>query len=165
MLRSTQRLSRLASAAPLLLRRFCASPPQLRSPDDGATACCVRDASAGRPVFGVFATSRTLTELGGAASFVDLPPVNTQLLQGRFFAMLESSLGRRMLTSPLTGEVLRRNEALLAAAAPATAAPPSRPGALPAPLWLLDVTCEDDSEWQALQPEGGAPQPPSRPPA
>ena len=155
MLRPVQRLARLASAAPPLLRRFCAAPPLLRSPDDGATACCVREASAGRPVFGVFATSRTLTELGGSASFVDLPPVETQLLQGRFFAMLESSLGRRMLTSPLTGEVLRRNEALLAAASP------SPPDAPPVPLWLLDVACEDDSEWQALQPaaapEGGAP--------
>ena len=157
MLRPVQRLARLASAAPPLLRRFCAAPPLLRSPDDGATACCVREESAGRPVFGVFATSHTLTELGGSASFVDLPPVETQLLQGRFFAMLESSLGRRMLTSPLTGEVLRRNEALLAAAVPVS---PS-PGAPPAPLWLLDVACEDDSEWQALQPaaapEGGAP--------
>ena len=156
MLRSVQRLARLASAAPPLLRRFCAAPPLLRSSDDGATACCVREAPAGQPpVFGVFATPRTLAELGGSASFVDLPPVEAQLLQGRFFAMLESSLGRRMLTSPLTGEVLRRNEALLAAASP------SPPGAPPAPLWLLDVACEDDSEWQALQPaaapEGGAP--------
>ena len=157
MLRSAQRLARLARAAPPHLRRYCAAPLLLRSSDDGATACCVHEAPAGQPpVFGVFATPRTLAELGGAASFVDLPPLGTHLLQGRFFAMLESSFGRRMLTSPLSGEVLRRNEALLAAA---PSAPPS--DAQPAPLWLLDVTCEDDSEWQTLQPaaahEGGAP--------
>ena len=150
MLRPAQRLAaRLASAAaPPLARRFCAAPPLLRSAD-GATACCVREAaSAGQPpTFSFFATPRTLAELGGAASFADLPPVQTQLVQGRAFAMLESAAGRHVLAAPLSGEVLRRNEALLGAVHS------PRPGGVPpAPLWLLDVACEDDSEWQALQP-------------
>jgi hypothetical protein len=59
--------------------------------------------------------------------------------------MLESAAKRQlMLRSPLTGEVTRRNDALLA--------PPPLP-ALPAgsPLWLLDVAADDNAEWEALK--------------
>jgi hypothetical protein len=73
--------------------------------------------------------------------------------------MLESSAGRVVLAAPLSGEVLRRNEALLAQGAAGEA--PLRPGAFrPEPLWLLDVACADEEEWEALQPaeaqDGGA---------
>jgi hypothetical protein len=57
--------------------------------------------------------------------------------------MLESAASQRlMVVSPLTGEVSRRNEALLRG----DASPP-----LDQPLWLLDVAGCDEAEWEALQ--------------
>jgi hypothetical protein len=57
--------------------------------------------------------------------------------------MLEAPGGRQLqLVSPLTGEVTRRNDALLAATPP--------PLVRGAPLWLLDLAVCDDSEWDAL---------------
>jgi glycine cleavage system H lipoate-binding protein len=161
MLRRAARLAVLARAGPPLQRRFCApaAPPLLRASADGATACrALALAAPGEaPAFAVFASRRTLEALGGAAGFVDLPPCEAQLAQGRPFAMLESSAGRVVLAAPLSGEVLRRNEALLAQGA---AAPLPRPGDRPEPLWLLDVACADEAEWEALQPDeaqdGGA---------
>jgi glycine cleavage system H lipoate-binding protein len=150
MLLRAQRLTSLARAA-APLRRFAA--PALRHSDDGATACCARGAAPGEPpAFGVFASRATLRALGGAAGFVDLPPLHAQLAQGRAFAMLESTAGRVVLAAPLSGEVLRRNEALLEqlATGPGVAPPPA--GAQPEPLWLLDLACEDETEWEALPP-------------
>jgi glycine cleavage system H lipoate-binding protein len=58
--------------------------------------------------------------------------------------MLESAAKRQlMLRSPLTGEVTKRNEALLGPSPPALAAG--------SPLWLLDVAAYDNAEWDALQ--------------
>ena len=61
--------------------------------------------------------------------------------------MLESSAGaQRLLASPLTGEVVRRNEALLGTGAAGAAARQRRP------LWLLDVAALDAGEWDSLPP-------------
>lgn len=155
MLRRAARLAFLARVTPPLQRRFCAPAPPpllLRASADGATACrALAPVAPGEaPTFAVFASRRTLEALGGAAGFVDLPPCEAQLAQGRPFAMLESSAGRVVLAAPLSGEVLRRNEALLAQGGAGEA--PLRPGTCPEPLWLLDVACADEAEWEALQP-------------
>ena len=151
MLRRAARLAVLARSAPPLQRRFCAAPPPLlRASADGATACrALAPVAPGEaPAFAVFASRRTLEALGGAPGFVDLPPCEAQLAQGRPFAMLESAAGRVVLAAPLSGEVLRRNEALLAQGGAGEA--PLRPGTHP--LWLLDLACADEAEWEALQP-------------
>ena len=60
--------------------------------------------------------------------------------------MLENAAGRQlMLVAPLSGEVTRRNDALLAATPDAPA-----PRAAGAPLWLWDITACDAEEWDAL---------------
>lgn len=126
-----------------------AAPQPLRVAVDGATTCA---RLAGEPpAFSVFASRRTLAALRGASPaapplFADLPAADAQLLQGRACAMLETGAGRVVLCAPLSGEVLRRNEALLAPDA-------ALPGA---PLWLLDVACGDEEEWHALQPADDA---------
>jgi glycine cleavage system H lipoate-binding protein len=78
-----------------------------------------------------------LATLDGDVSFADLPELDAQLVQGRPFGMLESRSGREVLqlAAPLSGLVLRRNEALLAS----NPLPAQPRGAQLKELWLLDV--------------------------
>lgn len=85
----------------------------------------------------------SLDSLECDVAFADLPELEAQLAQGRPFGMLESRKGAVVqLAAPLSGSVLRRNEALLASN--------PLPAARIRQLWLLDVT-GDAAEFEALQ--------------
>jgi glycine cleavage system H lipoate-binding protein len=161
-----------AAAVRALLRRSAhdAAPPVLRFAPDGVTACAP---AAAPGEFAVYAAPQALLRLGSVAFVdlpeVDAQllqgakacmttcahrgtPCRTvahrdapsRACAGRHCGMLESATKRQvLLAAPLTGEVTRRNEALLAS-------PPPPAPAAGQPLWLLDVLVADAAEWNAL---------------
>jgi glycine cleavage system H protein len=79
----------------------------------------------------------------GDVTFVDLPAIGTAVIQDKVFGSVESVKSVSDLFAPLSGKIIKRNEALLEDPAPLNTSPYDNG-------WLVEVELSNESEFSKL---------------
>jgi glycine cleavage system H protein len=79
----------------------------------------------------------------GDVTYVDLPAAGTVVTQGQVFGSVESVKSVSDLFAPVSGKIIKRNEAVLSDPAPINASPYDNG-------WLIEVEISDESEFAKL---------------
>jgi glycine cleavage system H protein len=79
----------------------------------------------------------------GDVTYLDVPAVGTALKQNQVFGSIESVKSVSELFAPLSGKILKRNEALVSDPAPINASPYGDG-------WILELEISDESEFSKL---------------